>query len=59
MLLNKDSKCPNLFSKVLAVFFPIPATPGILSEGSPSKALISATYSGPKPSYLSTTSSIP
>ncbi len=53
--LNNSSKCPNSNSNVLAAFLPIPGTPGILSEGSPSKAYISATKSGPNPSYLSFT----
>ena len=54
-LSNKLSKCPNSNSNVLAAFLPTPGTPGILSDGSPSKAFISATNSGPNPSYLSFT----
>ena len=37
----------------MAVFSPIPGTPGILSEASPCKALKSITCSGFKPSYFS------
>ena len=52
---NKFLKCPKFNNNVLAAFFPIPGTPGMLSDGSPSRAFISATNSGPNPSYLSLT----
>ena len=41
-----------------AAFLPTLGMPGMLSEGSPSSALISATKSGPRPSYRSATASM-
>ena len=49
------SRLPNSASSLIAVFLPMPGTPGILSEVSPSRALISAIDSGPRPPYRSRT----
>jgi len=51
MFFNKFSKLANFLIKTIAVFSPMPGTPGILSEGSPFKANISTILSGPTP-YL-------
>ena len=40
----EEGKCPNSVSTVRADFLPIPGTPGMLLEVSPSRALISAIY---------------
>ena len=51
------STLPNSASSLIAVFLPTPGTPGTLSDLSPSRPLMSATRSGPRPSYLSRTAS--
>ena len=47
---------PYLVSRLIAVFIPIPGIPGTLSDESPCNAFICATYCGPSPPYLFSTS---
>ena len=54
-LLKMPSTEPWSSSSLVAVLAPIPGTPGMLSEVSPSSALMSGTASGPRPPYRSRT----
>ncbi len=46
------SKEPYFFSRVIAVFSPIPGTPGMLSDLSPVRALISESLKGSIPYFF-------